>query len=76
MPSDIQDDAIVNEFRELLQRVPSHCYVLENGLAAFMLGGPNLDKVLCVVAPEDRTFNEMTDEEVNQTITDYLKAVN
>jgi len=76
MSSDIQDDPLVNEFRELLQRVPSHCFVPSHGLAAFVLGGPDLDKVLCVVAPEDRTFNEMTDAEVNQTITDYLKAVN
>lgn len=58
---------------KMLHQTPNHMFILGDGSAAAMLGGPDQNVVLIAVAPEERNFNQMTDEEVNKYIQDNLK---
>jgi hypothetical protein len=58
---------------DLLKTQPDHVYVEKDGSAIYGLAGPDLDHLLVITPPENKTFLDMTDEEINTHILEVLK---
>lgn len=62
----------MDKMKEFLKTKPDQVYVEKDGSAIYGLSGPDLDQVLVILPPDDKTYLDMTDEEINAHIVKML----
>ena len=61
----------IEQIVHMLKANPGMVYINPEGTTLFALVGPE-EKLMCIM-PKGKTFNEMTDAEINETVVSALK---
>ncbi len=66
------EHSVTDMWKKILQQRPGETLTIPDGSALLLLVGPELDDVAIITAPVGRSFNNMTDQEVNEAVVTAL----